>query len=132
MGGLEKILDAQRCLQGFRVYQLDFSGGNRTVPFAFKGIREMQKAGFCQPPAADYCLAYSGEFYFPAGQTKGERLRELAGRFNGEMPEGYKGRLLSPSDVVELYGGQEREYYYFDPAEFVQVRFSPFLCRKNF
>ncbi len=130
--GFRKALDAQRRLQGFRVYQLDFSGGNRTIPFAFKGIQEMQKAGFSQPPAADYCLAYSGEFYFPAGQTKEERLRGLVSRFNGELPEGYMGRPVSPSDVVELFDGQERAYYYIDPSGFVQVRFSPFLCKKNF
>ena len=56
----QKLLDSQRKTQRFRVYQLDLEHGE-TRAFAFGGIDALHKAGFQQPPAAEYtlCLLYT-------------------------------------------------------------------------
>lgn len=125
---LEKVLDTQRQSRSFRIYQLSLDGG-KTVPFAFKGIRELQKAGYSQPPAALYRLTWDSAVTCPIGWADAEILGYLSGCFRGNMPEGYRGRPLAPSDIVELKDGTGRHYFYVDGTEFVPVRFSPFLAK---
>lgn len=55
----QKLLDSQRKTQRFRVYQLELEHGE-TRAFAFGGIDALHKAGFQQPPAAEYTLVYDG------------------------------------------------------------------------
>ena len=54
------IVNMEQQLQLFRVYQLDLEG-IKTYPFAFRSVEVMRKAGYQQPPAADYRLVYDGE-----------------------------------------------------------------------
>ena len=54
------LLDSQRKTQRFRVYQMELEHGE-TRAFAFGGIDALHKAGFQQPPAAEYTLVYDGE-----------------------------------------------------------------------
>ena len=54
-----ELLDSQRKTQRFRVYQLELEHGE-TRAFAFGGIDALHKAGFQQPPAAEYTLVYDG------------------------------------------------------------------------
>lgn len=129
-GQLNKLLTRQRRRQQFRLYQLEF-GDKPFIPFAFKGIDELHKAGYEQPPAADYCLVCESEIICPAEKTELEILGQIFQRFNHWKPEGYNGRVPSPSDVIELYGKEGRKYYYCDIKGFVPVRFSPFFCKRT-
>lgn len=45
--GLVRILDSQRQRQHFVLYQLELDEG-QAIPFAFKGIDALKKAGYCQ------------------------------------------------------------------------------------
>lgn len=127
---LKALLDAQRRKKGVRIYQLDFLEEERTIAFAFKGIQWMYKAGFEQPPAGKYRLVYDEKIFCPAGMTDGELLRRLFHDFSsGKELKHYQGRPISPSDVIELYDEEKRDYYYVDSPQFVPVRFSPFLAK---
>lgn len=128
---LERMLDAQKRDCRFRIYQLAFEAGG-TVPFAFKGILDLYKAGYEQPPAAKYRLAADSMLTCPAGWTDAEILKRLSACFGSRMPEEEKGSMehpLAPSDVVELKDEAGRRYFYVDGAGFEPVRFSPFLAK---
>ena len=49
----------------FRIYQLCFDAGQETIPFAFKGIRDLHRAGYGQPPASEYRLVCDAELACP-------------------------------------------------------------------
>lgn len=126
----EDLMEAQRRRQRYRVYQLDLSG-IKTVPFAFRGIDQLHKAGYQQPPAADYQLIYDGEICCPLGQEENTVLERVFRLCNDSFPVGYAGHSLSPSDVVELYSGDGRRYFYRDTNGFVSVQFSPMLAKRD-
>ena len=128
-GDLESALVSQRKRQRFRIYQLEFSTGTQAKPFAFLGLNALRKAGFEQPPASDYQLVYDGEFVCDAKLSDSEILSRIFGKYNDRLPENYPGRSVSPSDVLELYDNEKRQYFYCDLAGFVQVRFSPKLAK---
>ena len=125
----QELLDSQRKTQRFRVYQLELEHGE-TRAFAFGGIDALQKAGFQQPPAAEYTLVYDGELICPVGQDDRDILERIFERYNQAFPQDYRGRSIAPSDVLELYDESERRYFYCDMAGFVQVKFSPALAKK--
>ncbi len=132
IGALEKVLDAQRQRYSLRIYQLAFEAG-KTIPFAFKGILEMYKAGYEQPPAASYKLAYDSSLTCPVNWRDVEILNYISECFGNHVPEEDKesmGHPLASSDVVELTDGKERRYFYVDVENFEPVRFSPFLAKK--
>lgn len=122
-------MDSQRKTQRFRVYQLDLEHGE-TRAFAFGGIDALHKAGFQQPPAAEYTLVYDGELTCPVGQDERDILERIFARYNQAFPPDYRGRSIAPSDVLELYDESERRYFYCDMAGFLQVKFSPALAKK--
>lgn len=124
-----ELLDSQRKTQRFRVYQLDLEHGE-TRAFAFGGIDALHKAGFQQPPAAEYTLVYDGELICPVGQDERDILERIFARYNQAFPPDYHGRSIAPSDVLELYDESERRYFYCDMAGFLQVKFSPALAKK--
>ena len=126
---LQNILNAQRRPQRFRIYQLALDDG-KTCPFAFGGIKALQKAGYEQPPAADYHLVYEGSIFVPRRQTVEYILARILERFQDRLPADYPGHSIAPSDVLELYGEGRRQYFYRDTAEFVPVKFSPALVKK--
>ena len=125
----QELLDSQRKTQRFRVYQLELEHGD-TRTFAFGGIDALQKAGFQQPPAAEYTLVYDGELICPVRQDDRDILERIFERYNQAFPPDYHGRSIAPSDVLELYDESERRYFYCDMAGFVQVKFSPALAKK--
>lgn len=100
----QELLDSQRKTQRFRVYQLDLEHGE-TRAFAFGGIDALHKAGFQQPPAAEYTLVYDGELICPVGQDERDILERIFARYNQAFPPDYHGRSIAPSDVLELYSG---------------------------
>lgn len=126
---LKSLLESQRHIQHFRIYQLEFSGERKTIPFAFLGIKALYKAGYEQPPASDYRVACEDTLICPKDQSREEILKRILDRYNDTLPEDYHGRSVSLSDVVELYSQDERSYFYCDTSGFVQVRFSPFFAK---
>lgn len=119
---LKGCLDSQRRTQKFRVYQLDFKGVE-TYSFAYRGIEDMHEAGYEQPPAESYQLVYDGELTHPKAWTETEVLRHIYELCNDDLPEGYQGHSLSKSDIVELYDGDNRDFFYRDDSGFTPVRF---------
>lgn len=115
----------------FRIYQLLFDEGRETIPFAFKGIRDLHKAGYEQPPASDYRLVCDSELACPEEWKDMEILEQISAHYGNHVPEGYKGRPLASSDVVELDDETGRRYFYIDGRTFEPVRFSPFLAKKG-
>ena len=120
-------LSSRRCR--FRIYQLLFDEGRETIPFAFKGIQELHKAGYEQPPASDYRLVCDSELACPEEWKDMEILEQISAHYGNHVPEGYKGRPLASSDVVELDDETGRRYFYIDGRTFEPVRFSPFLAK---
>jgi len=127
-GEMEPILFADCKRQRFRIYQLEFTDGAQTKPFAFLGIKALYKAGYEQPPASEYRLVSDTELLHDAALTDKGILKQIRRRYAGSMPDGYHGRAVSPSDVVELYGNGKRQYFYCDPEDFIEVKFSPVLA----
>lgn len=115
----------------FRIYQLLFDEGRETIPFAFKGIQDLYKAGYEQPPASDYRLVCDSELACPEEWKDMEILEQISAHYGNHVPEGYKGRPLASSDVVELDDETGRRYFYIDGRIFEPVRFSPFLAKKG-
>lgn len=128
---LRVLLDAQRRRRQFRIYQLRFDENSSVVPYAFKGIDALHKAGYEQPPAADYCLVHEDEVIYPGEETDTEILERIFNCYSNHLPENYGGRPLSPSDVVELYDQENRSYFYRDVKGFIPVRFSPFFAKSR-
>ena len=124
-----KMLLAQRRQQAFRIYQLRLDEEHPTVPFAFGGIETLHKAGFEQPPAAEYNQVYDGILPYIDGEDEQHRLERIFEQYNDNLPDGYPGRSIAPSDVIELYGGEGRRYYYCDTGGFCPVKFSPMLAK---
>lgn len=123
----EALMEAQRRRQRYRVYQLKITEA-KVIPFAFKGMDALVKAGYQQPPAIEYQLVYDGEICCPNDQDNQTVLQRIFSKCNDRFPDGYLGRSMSPSDVVELYGENSRQYFYCDTDSFVPVNFSPALA----
>ena len=124
-GNIEEILLAQRKRQRFRIYQLEFSASLNTKPYAFQGLKALHKAGYEQPPASDYRLVFDGELLCSVELSNQGILERIFERYNDSLPDGYFGRSISPSDIIELYDDDQRYYFYCDLPDFVTVRFSP-------
>ena len=128
---LGALLEPQRRKQRFVLYQLELDE-QKAIPFAFKELAALQKAGYEQPPAAMYRMAGSGEVYCPVEQSDAEILKRLFAGCREELPEGCHGRPMALSDVVELDHSPRRVYYYVNGEhEFPQVKFSPMLAKKD-
>ena len=119
---LKECLDSQRRTQKFRVYQLN-ALGVEAHPFAFRSMEIMLKAGYRQPPAGSYRLVYDGELTHPRDMGEKAVLRRIYDGCNDDLPEGYQGRSMTMSDIVELYDGDNRDFYYCDESGFTPVRF---------
>jgi len=127
---LKTLLLSQRIEQRFRIYQLDFTNGTGTKAFAFSGIDALHKAGYEQPPAAEYCLIHDDALLCCDTFDDKRRLQLIAERYSGELPENYAGHSVSPSNVIELYDEDGRRYFYCDVGgDFCQVEFSPMLAK---
>lgn len=126
---LKNKLLAQRRKQRYRIYQLDFSDG-KPKSFAFGGIAALRDAGYEQPPASEYALVCEDSLFCFAADTEKTCLERISDRYSDKLPEGYPGRSVAPSDIVELYDENERRYFYREKESFCPVKFSPFLVKK--
>ena len=128
---LGALLEPQRRKQRFVLYQLELDE-QKAIPFAFKELAALQKAGYEQPPAAMYRMVGAGEVYCLVEQSDAEILKRLFADCREELPEGCHGRPMALSDVVELDHSPRRVYYYVNGEhEFPQVKFSPMLAKKD-
>lgn len=128
---LGALLEPQRRKQRFVLYQLELDE-QKAIPFAFKELTALQKAGYEQPPAAMYRMVGAGKVYCPVEQSDAEILKRLFADCREELPEGCHGRPMALSDVVELDHSPRRIYYYVNGEhEFPQVKFSPMLAKKD-
>ena len=128
---LGALLEPQRRKQRFVLYQLELDE-QKAIPFAFKELAALQKAGYEQPPAAMYRMVGAGEVDCPVEQSDAEILKRLFADCREELPEGCHGRPMALSDVVELDHSPRRVYYYVNGEhEFPQVKFSPMLAKKD-
>lgn len=125
----ERLPDFPHRRWKFRIYQLSFDESRETIPFAFKGIRDLHRAGYEQPPAAAYELVWDAELVCPDKWADLELLEQISAHFGNRVPENCKGHPLASSDVVELDNETGRRYFYIDGRTFEPVRFSPFLAK---
>lgn len=124
----ETLLNSQRRQQHFRIYQIDMELV-KTVPYAFVSVEKLHELGYEQPRASDYRLMHDNVMFCPNEQRESEILERIFSRFNECHPADYRGRSLSVSDVVELYDGGERRYFYRDSTRFTPIGFSPMLAK---
>jgi hypothetical protein len=124
---LKKLLLSHQTQQRF---QLDFTNGTGTKAFAFSGIDALHKAGYEQPPAAEYCLVHDDMLLCCDTFDDKRRLQLITERYSGDLPEDYAGRSVSPSSIIELYDEYGRRYFYCDVGgDFCRVEFSPMLAK---
>ncbi len=117
--------------QRFRLYQLAFDEGHHPIPFAFRGLAALHKAGYEQPPASLYRLTLDTALPRADDQTDEDFLRSVLTHCREGLPDKATGRPMASSDVVELYGNDDRRYFYVEPTGFAEVRFSLFLARHD-
>lgn len=115
--------------QRFRLYQLQFDAQQRPIPFAFRDMEALHGAGYEQPPAALYRLAWDAELPRGEAQTDEDFLQDVREYGQNGLPPGCAGRPLAASDVIELYDKNARRYFYVNADNFVPTRFSPFLAK---
>ena len=131
IAAFSSLLEREKVKRRFRIYQLDLSAG-QVVPFAFKGIKALAEAAYAQPPARSYCLVHDGEINTFASDTDDMILERIAERYSDDLPNGYCGRSVAPSDVLELYDEGSRRYFYVDQDRtYLPVRFSPAAIRRT-
>ncbi len=88
-----------------------------TNRLAFQSLERIASASNGRVPAELYDRVFSGEVAV-------ETLEDIFYVFNMVHPQGYKGRSLSVSDVVEIaLTGGESEFYYCEPIGFKRIRF---------
>lgn len=103
--------DMIRPLKKCRVYQI--VQGNDVNSYPFTQIKEK---GHVSSSLGIYKKVYDGEIYT-------ENLDTIFMIFNIDYPQGYTGRPLSVSDVVELYDSNGSRFYYCEQDRFVKTAF---------
>ena len=69
-----------------------------------------------EPKMEDYAVVYDG-------QLDTNDLEAIYDKFTERKPPGFSGHPLSVSDLVELYDGNGRAFYFLDRTCFRQVFF---------
>ena len=102
-----------------RIYQINMGRDEKHV--AFMGIDEREH--LLDSSGIDSSI-YDCVF---SGTVACERLEEVFQMFNVEHPDGYAGRSLSVSDIVEVIDAEnvEKGFYYCDNIGFSKVVFEP-------
>lgn len=122
------VAQGERRPQHIRLYQLALDE-QQPIPFAFRGLNALHKAGYEQPPAAEYRQVLDMTLPRGAEQTDDAFLQAVRAHCRDGLPQGCQGRPMAPSDIVELYAEESRRYFYVEPDGFTEVRFSPFLAK---
>lgn len=102
------------------VYQIAAEEDNRYL--IFQNLESVLAACGNRVPAERYAEVYQGELEI-------RTLEEVFYLFNMAHPEGYRGRSMSVSDVVEISDPEKGEDFYFcDTFGFRQVTFEKDRC----
>lgn len=97
-----------------RLYQIEPSDRE----YIFQGYSFVKSRGRAAPPAELYSKVFDGSLGT-------DSLEEINRIFNVNHPEGYTGRSLSLSDIVELYDERGSLFFYCDNFGFKKIRFRP-------
>ena len=103
-----------------RIYQADFDQV-RDLMFADPLPESYRR----DVPAEKYALVFDGV-------VAAKDLEDIYRIFNIAHPAGYTGRSLSPTDVVEVDDGQEREFYICGNFGYDRANFDAAIIRKEF
>lgn len=112
----------QKEIKHYRVYQLDIREGNPVRSYAFDNIEKLYESNLTEPPAEQYCLVCDDVTDFGTDET--EILEYIRDLYSLKLPEGYFGRAIAPSDVIELYNDNESKFFYCNKKGFCVVSFS--------
>ena len=102
-----------------RIYQVNMGRDNHRV--AFFSLEELEQfRGSKKIDSKIYDRVFDGE-------VDGQNLEDVYKQFNISHPEGYEGRSLSVSDVVEVIDAERIEsgFYFCDSVGFKSVEFDP-------
>ena len=102
-----------------RIYQVNISRDDKRV--AFMGLDEREH--FLESSKIDSSI-YDCVF---SGEVNCGNLEDVFQKFNIDHPDGYAGRSLSVSDVVEIVDSEnvDKGFYYCDNIGFSKVEFDP-------
>jgi len=102
-----------------RIYQINMGRDDKRV--AFMGIDEREH--FLESSKLDGSI-YDCVFF---GEVDCNSLEDVFQKFNIDHPDGYTGRSLSVSDVVEIVDAEtvDKGFYYCDNVGFSKVEFEP-------
>ena len=116
-----EMLTALPCTKKVRIYQIN-PGREciHNIPVMFMDL-EYIKSKFGTLPAHLYDLVFDVD----VGTEFPEEIFRI---FNVDFPEGYTGRSLSVSDVIELYDETESNFLFCDSYGFKLVTFDSSLC----
>jgi len=106
----DMIRSVKRC----RIYQITPADSE----FVFRGYDSVTAKGLKAPPAELYKVVFDG-------QLETDNLEDIFHMFNLAHPDGYCGRSLSMSDIVELYDADSRSFHYCDTFGFTEITFVP-------
>ncbi len=102
-----------------KIYQINLSRDDKSE--AFLGIDEREHIlNLTDINSSIYDCVFSGE-------VKCEGLEDVFQKFNIDHPEGYSGRSLSVSDIIEIIDAEnvEKGFYYCDNIGFSKAKFNP-------
>ena len=106
-------------MMDIRIYQVNLRRDENQV--AFIGLERLSRfQGTADINSQIYDKVYEGA-------AEGSNLEDVYRQFNLDRPEGYRGRSLSVSDVVEVVSGGEASpgFYFCDSIGFQPVEFHP-------
>lgn len=106
-------------MMNIRIYQINLERDTDSV--AFFDLETARKfRGDNIPKSENYDKVFDGE-------VECNDLEDVYEMFNINHPDGYRGRSLSKSDVVEIVSGDKQSpgFYYCDSVGFKEVIFDP-------
>lgn len=83
----------------------------------FRDLQFIKNASDNKVPAELYEIAYQGELDIKS-------LEDAYFIFNMELPEGYTGRSMSLSDVIEFNSSGNSRFYFCDTYTFQEIEFN--------
>lgn len=103
------------------IYQIDTSRDRKRI--CFFGLDEIKElTGVDTLNSGIYDKIFSGD-------VDCNNLETVYRMFNTDHPEGYTGRSLSVSDVVEITDGDKKGFYFCDNIGFQKIDFDSSLCK---
>jgi hypothetical protein len=119
-----EMLSVLPCDKKLRIYQMNPDRqNNEKINLIFTGL-DFITAIFKEIPADIYDIVFDGD----AGTECPEEIYRI---FNATYPDGYKGRNLSVSDIIELYDETGSNFLYCDSFSFKLIALNSSLANKG-